>query len=226
VVKGCGRLTTDFSPTNKNTISPGWSTTFFTGVVIVGEEIVFVGWGKEDWCFDIFLERFQFFLVESQLISFHQRGPIAVFYEVSDKFVAHVDSIVEISTPKDEIMPVWSQILGRGIFNFEKKSKTKSRSLIALVLTAGKTSFLLISPKSLFLSATFDWPAAKCEQQKQREELYSWKRIATPPLLPVAPPNPVLTIAVATSLTKSQKDVIPPSRVTENMGLTVNMGHA
>ena len=60
--------------------------------------------------------------------------------------------------------------------------------------------FLTASPKSLFLSVTAFCPAAKCEQTKQTEEPKYRKRMATVPLLPVAPPIPVLTLSIETSV--------------------------
>lgn len=67
--------------------------------------------------------------------------------------------------------------------------------------------FFIISWKSLFRSFTWDWPAAKWAQIKQKDVAWNKKRIATAPLLPVAPPNPVLTESMATSLKSAIKIV-------------------
>ena len=70
--------------------------------------------------------------------------------------------------------------------------------------TPGNVSFCAISWKSLFLSLTCDWPAAKWEHTKQSDVLWYMNRTAIPPLLPVAPPSPVFTLSSATSLETDQ----------------------
>jgi hypothetical protein len=73
----------------------------------------------------------------------------------------------------------------------ERVSKEKCSSLLGLALGNEGKKFYDISST---------WPAAKCEQTKQTEVAKYRKRMATVPLFPVAPPIPVLTLSMETSV--------------------------